>query len=79
MRIYLVTQRKRYVLGRKVFSFVYPTTLDEAMFAIINGFYQVYAPREILITQDFEQRKALPKNWANELAGWFPSRSSPAA
>jgi excinuclease ABC subunit C len=59
LRIYLVTQRKRYVLGRKVFSFSYPTTLDEAMRDIFDGFYQFYAPREIRMTQDFEDRKKL--------------------
>jgi excinuclease ABC subunit C len=59
LRIYLVTQRKRHVLGRKVFSFSYPTTLDEAMREILDGFYQFYAPREIRITQDFENRRKL--------------------
>lgn len=61
LRIYLVTQRKRYVLGRKVFSFSFPTTLDEAMPAIIDGFYRFYAPKEIRVTQDFTDRKKLSR------------------
>ena len=72
LRIYLVTQRKRYVLGRKVFSFSFPTTLDEAMRDILDGFYQFHAPREIRITQDFEKRKEL----SNEL-GYRFSRTIP--
>jgi excinuclease ABC subunit C len=74
LRIYLVTQRKRYVLGRKVFSFSYPTTLDEAMRDIFDGFYQFHAPREIRITQDFEDRKKL----SSEL-GYRFSRTIPVS
>lgn len=61
LRIYLVTQRNRYVLGRKAFSFSYPPTLDEAMSAIVENFYSVYAPKEIRITQDFAGRRKLAK------------------
>ena len=59
LRIYLITQRKRYVLGRKVFSFTYPTTLNEAITSICEGFYRFYAPREIRVTEDFADRKKL--------------------
>lgn len=61
LRIYLVTQRRRYVLGRKAFSFTFPTTLDEAMSAIVEKFYGLYAPKEIRITQDFADRRKLAK------------------
>ena len=61
LRIYLITQRKRYVLGRKVFSFTFPTTLDEAMEQILENFYRFYAPKEIRITQDFANRRDLAK------------------
>jgi excinuclease ABC subunit C len=61
LRIYLITQRNRYVLGRKVFSFNYPTSLDEAMAKIIHNFYVYYAPKEIRITQDFADRRKLAK------------------
>ena len=51
--IYIIfgDQRKRYVLGRKVFSFSYPTTLDEAMTQIAESFYVHYAPKEIRVTR----------------------------
>jgi excinuclease ABC subunit C len=72
LRIYLVTQRKRYVLGRKVFSFSYPTTLDEAMRDIFDGFYRFYAPREIRITQDFEDRKKLSRGLSERFSHSIP-------
>jgi excinuclease ABC subunit C len=72
LRIYLVTQRKRYVLGRKVFSYSYPTTLDEAMRDIFDGFYQFYAPREIRITQDFESRKKLSRELSDRFSRMIP-------
>jgi excinuclease ABC subunit C len=72
LRIYLVTQRKRYVLGRKVFSFSYPTTLDEAMRNIFDGFYQFYAPREIRMTQDFEDRKKLSQELGERFGRAIP-------
>jgi excinuclease ABC subunit C len=62
LRLYLITQRKRYVLGRKVFSFSDPTTLDEAMVQIADGFYACYAPKEIRMTQDFAGRRKLAKD-----------------
>src|SRR4029079_5813365 len=61
LRIYLITQRKRYVLGRKVFSFSYPATVDEGMAQIVDGFYACYAPKEIRITQDFASRRRVAK------------------
>jgi excinuclease ABC subunit C len=61
LRIYLVTQRGRYVLGRKVFSFGSDVTLADAISRIIRGFYQAYAPREIRVSHDFEGRNKLAK------------------
>jgi len=72
LRIYLITQRKRYVLGRKVFSFSFPTTLDEAMAQIAQGFYRAYAPREIRMTQDFADRKKLTKELSNRFGRPVP-------
>jgi excinuclease ABC subunit C len=72
LRIYLVTQRKRYVLGRKVFSFSYPTVLDGAMRDILDGFYQLYAPKEIRITQDFESRKKLSREISKRFGRTIP-------
>jgi len=72
LRIYLITQRKRYVLGRKVFSFSFPTTLDNAMTQVIDGFYKTYAPREIRITQDFADRKRLGKELADRFGRPIP-------
>ena len=68
LRIYLITQRNRYVLGRKAFSFSYPTTLDEAMSAIVENFYRSYAPKEIRITQDFAERRKLAKRLSEKFA-----------
>ena len=61
LRIYLVTQRGRYVLGRKVFSYGPDVSAGDAMSHIIYGFYQVYAPREIRVSRDFDGRKNLAK------------------
>ena len=61
LRIFLVTQRGRYVLGRKVFSFGTDVSAANAMSRIIHGFYQAYAPREIRVSRDFEGRKDLAK------------------
>jgi len=61
LRIYLVTQRGRYVLGRKFFSYVPGTSIDDAMSKIIHGFYQKYAPKEIHVSRDFADRKTLAK------------------
>ena len=57
LRIFLVTQRDRYVLGRKVFSYEPGTSIDEAMSKIIHGFYQKYAPKEIRVSLDFAGSK----------------------
>ena len=72
LRIYLVTQRKRYVLGRKVFSFSYPTTLDEAMTQIAESFYVHYAPKEIRVTQDFADRRTLAKRLSERFHRTIP-------
>lgn len=60
-RVYLVTQRGRYVLGRKVFKFSPGVSVSEAMSRIVRGFYRVYAPREIRVSHDFDGRKDLAK------------------
>jgi excinuclease ABC subunit C len=59
LRIFLVTQRDRYILGRKFFNYELGTPIDEAMSEIIHGFYQKYAPKEIRVSRDFTDRKAL--------------------
>ena len=61
LRIYLVTQRRRYVLGRKVFSYGPDVSAGDAMSRIVHGFYQAYAPREIRVSRDFDGRKNLAK------------------
>ncbi len=59
--IYLVTQRGRKILGRKIFPLprgggVSP---DEAMKRIIASFYRFHLPKEIRVSMDFEGREKL--------------------
>ncbi len=59
--IFLITHRGRSVLGRKVFTVAredYETS-DEALYRIIESFYQFHLPREIRVTRDFYKRKEL--------------------
>jgi excinuclease ABC subunit C len=59
--IYLVTQRGRNVLGRKVFRLPPGGGLPphEALERIISSFYRFHLPREIRVSLDFEGRKQL--------------------
>jgi excinuclease ABC subunit C len=72
LRIYLITQRKRHVLGRKAFSFTYPATLDEAMSEIAENFYCYYAPREIRVTHDFAERRKIAKRLSERFGRVVP-------
>ncbi|MEO7538815.1 MAG: hypothetical protein ABIV21_02225, partial [Pyrinomonadaceae bacterium] len=65
--IYLVTQRSRNVLGRKVFRLPPGGGLspDEALGRIIGSFYQYHLPREIRVSMDFEGRNALADTLSN--------------
>lgn len=59
LTIFLVTQRARNVIGRKVFTFTGgdPISPDEAISDIIRSFYRFHAPREINVAVDFRDRK----------------------
>jgi excinuclease ABC subunit C len=61
--IYLVTQRNRYVLGRKVFELPRGggQLPHEALPEIIRSFYRFYVPREIRVAFDFPERQALAR------------------
>ena len=72
LRIYLVSQRGRHVLGRKVFSFSSNISDADAMSRIVHGFYQVYAPREIRVSRDFEGRKRLAKSLGGKFGRELP-------
>ena len=67
--IYLVTQRGRNVLGRKVFRLPRGGGMspDEAIERIIGSFYRFHLPREIRVAFDFEGRARLTA----ELSGRF--------
>ena len=67
--IYLVTQRGRNVLGRKVFPLPRGGGMEphEAIGRIIGSFYRCHLPREIRVSLDFENRKQL----ADELSERF--------
>ncbi len=59
--VFLITHRGRSVLGRKVFTVAredYETS-DEALYRIIESFYQFHLPREIRVTRDFYKRREL--------------------
>ena len=59
--VFLITHRGRSVLGRKVFTVTredYETS-DEALYRIIESFYQFHLPREIRVTRDFFRRREL--------------------
>jgi excinuclease ABC subunit C len=53
--VYLVTQRNRYVLGRKVFTL--PTRPDEALYEVLSSFYHASLPREIRVYREFTGRR----------------------
>ena len=59
--IYLVTQRGRNVLGRKIFRLPRGggMSADEAVERIIGSFYRFHLPREIRVAFDFEGRARL--------------------
>lgn len=69
LNIFLVTQRGRNVIGRKVFAFrgADPLSPDEALSQIISSFYRFHLPREINIPVDIEDRKKI----ASELSARF--------
>lgn len=61
LTIFLVTQRGRNVVGRKVFTFPGGETPspDEAIAEIISTFYRFHLPKEISIPVDIENRKKI--------------------
>ncbi|MEO6655626.1 MAG: hypothetical protein ABIO36_06045, partial [Pyrinomonadaceae bacterium] len=67
--IYLATQRGRHILGRKVFQLPRGGGIspDESLERIIESFYRFHLPKEIRVSIDFENRKAI----ADELSKRF--------
>jgi excinuclease ABC subunit C len=59
--VYLVTQRGRKTLGKKVFVFENKVSQPEVLSQVIRQFYQFHAPKEIRIPFDFPDRKSLAK------------------
>ena len=59
--VYLVSQRGRNVLGRKVFKLPKGGGIEphEAIERIISSFYRFHLPKEIRVSLDFEGRKRL--------------------
>src|SRR5262249_47912858 len=57
-QVFLVTQRGRRVLGRKVFRF---PTIDHAraIGSVINGFYLFHLPKEIRVLEDFDDQREI--------------------
>ncbi len=64
--IYLVSQRDRHILSRKVFQLPRGGGMssDEALERIISSFYRFHLPREIRISFDFERRPQVTEELA---------------
>ncbi|MEP6847541.1 MAG: hypothetical protein ABI999_01705 [Acidobacteriota bacterium] len=58
LKVFLVTQRGRRPLGRKVFS-LHTSDAGKALHNIIDTFYQRHLPKEIRVLDDFEERVEL--------------------
>ncbi|MEP7075241.1 MAG: hypothetical protein ABI878_05465 [Acidobacteriota bacterium] len=58
VNIFLVTQRGRRALGRKVFS-LHTSDVGKALYNIIDTFYPRHIPKEIRVLDDFEHRVEL--------------------
>jgi len=57
-QVFLVTQRGRRVLGRKVFRF--PTTTHARAIAnVMRGFYLFHLPKEIRVLEDFDDQREI--------------------
>ncbi len=69
IKVYLVTQRRRRMLGMRVF--VWPSPIGEsseqALADIMRQFYRFHAPREIRVSHDFPGRLEISR----ELSGKF--------
>ena len=60
--VYLVTQRGRKNLGRRVFVFEKTGNVEKILPDILTQFYRFHAPREIRVFRDFAERKILSEN-----------------
>lgn len=57
--VYLVTQRSRKTLGKKVFVFDKELEAAEILGRVIEEFYRFHAPKEIRVPFDFPRRKEI--------------------
>jgi excinuclease ABC subunit C len=69
-QVFLVTQRGRRVLGRKVFRFA-KTGHARAIARVIRGFYLFHLPKEIRVLEDFDDQREI----ADELSKRFGRRA----
>ncbi|HEY8559259.1 MAG TPA: hypothetical protein VIL74_02565 [Pyrinomonadaceae bacterium] len=57
--VYLVTMRGRKTLGKRTFVFEKTGKREELLPSILPEFYRFHAPKEIRVSEDFEERFAL--------------------
>lgn len=64
--IYLVTQRGRKILGKRVFYVDRQESYSETLKNLMLGFYRIYAPKEIRVYTDFESRTQISDILSNQ-------------
>ncbi len=57
--VHLVTMRGRRTLGKRTFAAAKTTTGDRLLAEIIRRFYRFHAPKEIRVSRDFAERRAV--------------------
>lgn len=62
INLYLTTLRRGRIIGQKFFNFSAISQTESDIFApFIETFYEFYSPKQIYVSHDFEQRKAVEK------------------
>jgi excinuclease ABC subunit C len=60
--VYLVTQRGRKNLGKRVYIFEKSGNVERLLPDVLRQFYRFHAPREIRVSRDFTERKLLSES-----------------
>ncbi|HEX8288780.1 MAG TPA: hypothetical protein VF556_12325 [Pyrinomonadaceae bacterium] len=64
--VYLVTQRGRKNLGKRVFEFTNTSDTERLLPDIFKQLYRFHTPREIRVSHDFAERKSLQENLSRQ-------------
>ena len=62
--VYLVTQRGRKNLGKRVYIFEKTGNFEQLLPDVLRQFYRFHAPREIRVSHDFTERKSLAETFS---------------